>query len=856
MDQIENFTQMKVQQLSRLQGRIEEKIITIPVVIHIIYSNELENISDDQIQSQIDVLNEDFRKVTPYLTDKWSQAADTKIEFQLALVDPEGNSTKGITRKSSTVTSWSSKDLMKSSKTGGVDPWNTLEYLNIWVCNIEGGILGYAQYPGGRVSTDGVVISPNYFGSSDKGSNFYLTKPFDKGRTATHEVGHFLNLRHIWGNNKSCGSDDFVTDTPRSNGPNYGCQQGVVSCGSEDMTENFMDYSDDACMSVFTSGQKARMHALFQEGGFRYRLARSNKFYMVPHELKTPKDLVTLDIKPTEAYIAWKKVKGVCYDIRYRVTGTEFWNQTSVTGSSVVVKDLKDASEYEIQVRSTSSLGSSVFSDSLKFTTLNKDPYCVSNGKNPNEIYIGKFTLGSINNVSDREEKGYSNFTSLSTKLIKTHQSNFEITPVMVNDFDYKIGYAVFIDYNQDNDFDDEGELVYTKEKTREVFIEGNFIVPDSAKEGETRMRVAIKYNDIPEACEVYDYGEVEDYTVAICRSNSDIKPLSKPENLKVVAITEKEITVSWDIVQNNAGIKGYDVYLNDEFVKLVKEPLIVLDDLESSTTHKISIKTVDFLERKSEFSEISVTTLPEEYTYCESKGNKTTYEWIDKVEIGEISNYTKSDNGYGDYTHLEANVIKGDETPIVLSAGFLNFSYTEFWSVWIDFNQNGSFEDGEQVLSGSSSNGESLYKMIQISGDALSGKTRMRVSMKFNAEQTPCESFSEGEVEDYTLNILEKGVSGQVEEADVSNASVLGDTSMIKVTVYPNPTTEHINVTLHEKQKEEIVSYQIINSMGQVVQKEKMSDCKIDVSTLSLGMYTLEFDDGQKKFQTKIVKK
>lgn len=274
MLEIETYTQQKVQHMQN--NRIDGSIITIPVVVHVIYSNSNENISDAQIQSQIDVLNEDFRRLNSDADNTWSQAADTEIQFCLANVDPNGNATNGITRKSSSRTSWGTNDAMKKSSQGGVDPWDASQYLNMWVCNIGGGILGYAQFPGGSASTDGVVMGPQYFGSSAKGSGFYLSAPFDLGRTTTHEVGHFLNLRHIWGDG-GCSVDDFVSDTPTSDAANYGCSTGHSSCGSVDMVQNYMDYSDDSCMNLYTQGQKNRMRAVLLPGGVRASLGASNK---------------------------------------------------------------------------------------------------------------------------------------------------------------------------------------------------------------------------------------------------------------------------------------------------------------------------------------------------------------------------------------------------------------------------------------------------------------------------------------------------------------------------------------------------------------------------------------------------
>lgn len=288
MQQIEEFTRQRIQEMGP-QESISGNIITIPVVVHVIYRTAQENISAAQIQSQIDVLNEDFRRTNADADNRWSQAVDTEIQFCLASVDPNGNPTTGITRKSSTTTAWGTNDAMKRASSGGVDAWNTGEYLNMWVCNIGGGILGYAQFPGGSAATDGVVMGPQYFGSSQKGTGFYLSAPFDLGRTTTHEVGHFLNLRHIWGDG-GCSVDDFVSDTPTSDAPNYGCTPTHVSCSSTDMVQNYMDYSDDGCMNLYTAGQKARMRAILNAGGSRRSLALSDKCSSTPPPAPTCND--------------------------------------------------------------------------------------------------------------------------------------------------------------------------------------------------------------------------------------------------------------------------------------------------------------------------------------------------------------------------------------------------------------------------------------------------------------------------------------------------------------------------------------------------------------------------------------
>jgi hypothetical protein len=191
----------------------------IPVVVHVVYETNDQNISDEQVKSQIDVLNADYRQknADSGLVPSVFQLvmADARIEFSLATTDPGGNPTNGITRTQTTTNSFSDDDAVKSAATGGADAWPDDSYLNIWVCNLGGGLLGYAQFPGGPAATDGVVILHSAFGTVGT-----ATAPFHLGRTATHEIGHWLNLRHIFGDDGGgCWGDDFVSDTPNQGGP-------------------------------------------------------------------------------------------------------------------------------------------------------------------------------------------------------------------------------------------------------------------------------------------------------------------------------------------------------------------------------------------------------------------------------------------------------------------------------------------------------------------------------------------------------------------------------------------------------------------------------------------------------------
>lgn len=252
-------------------------VIVIPVVVHVLYNTALQNISDAQIMSQIAVLNRDFRGTNADRTKAPSYfaplAGDAGFEFRLAKIDPNGYSTTGIVRKQTSIQMFGLDDRIKSNTIGGDDAWDSKSYLNIWVGNIVSGILGYTSKPGGPATMDGVVINYAAFGTMGTAG-----APFNLGRTATHEIGHWLNLRHTWAD-AYCG-DDEVDDTPQQRASNTGCPEGEkFSCGTTphgDMYMNFMDLTNDACMYMFTYGQCQRMRALFAVGGFRQEMLASN----------------------------------------------------------------------------------------------------------------------------------------------------------------------------------------------------------------------------------------------------------------------------------------------------------------------------------------------------------------------------------------------------------------------------------------------------------------------------------------------------------------------------------------------------------------------------------------------------
>jgi len=273
-------------------------IITIPVVVHVIHSGQAlgiaPNITDAQVQSQITVMNNDFRKMasTPGFNTN-PVGADTMIQFALAKVDPKGNPTDGIDRVNLCQTAWAMTAIDDYVKP--VTIWDPTKYMNMWSVNFtDSSLLGYAQFPstsglpgldvnGGYADTDGVVANFSTFGSSDYGTNFLLNAPYDKGRTMTHEVGHFLGLRHIWGDD-TCGTD-YCADTPTAHDANGGCPTTTPSCDDPsiyEMVQNYMDYTYDTCMNIFTINQKDRITAVMNNSPRRMELKTSVADIAIP----------------------------------------------------------------------------------------------------------------------------------------------------------------------------------------------------------------------------------------------------------------------------------------------------------------------------------------------------------------------------------------------------------------------------------------------------------------------------------------------------------------------------------------------------------------------------------------------
>lgn len=557
----------------------------------------------------------------------------------------------------------------------------------------------------------------------------------------------------------------------------------------------------------------------------------------------TPTNLTASSVGANSANLGWSAVSNTTYDVRYRVSGTSTWTTKSATSNSLTLSALSSTTQYEAQVRSKCSDGSnSSYSSSINFTTTDVQlNYCAAKGNNNSDEYIGRVQVGSLDYSSGASSGGYADYTAQSADLGKGDVVNVTITPKWTGST-YSEGYSVWIDYNQDGDFDDAGEQVWTKAASSSSSVSGTFTVPSSAIAGNTRMRVAMKYNAIPDACGTFSYGEVEDYTVNI--TSGGTVTCTAPSSLSVSNITETTATLTWS---NESEANDYTIRIRN--VASSSWTSIAATGNSANITGMIADTQYEWQVRSncagstSDYSSVNTFTSasPVSVTYCDSQGNSSSYEWIKRIVLGSIDNSSGSDGGYGDYTNLSTDLAKGSSNTMNVQTGFSGSSYTEYWSVWIDFNQDGVFSTSERVVNGSSSSSNLLQATVNIPTSALAGSTRMRVAMKYNAAATSCEAFSFGEVEDYTINIVNSALSTMTATNDLDSEMLGREDNIAIYSLYPNPAQDKLNVNIRDIDASKGI--RIYSSNGALVKSitTDRENSTIDVSSLEEGMYILK---------------
>ena len=336
-----------------------------------------------------------------------------------------------------------------------------------------------------------------------------------------------------------------------------------------------------------------------------------------------------------------------------------------------------------------------------------------------------------------------------------------------------------------------------------------------------------------------------------------DTEAPTVPTGLASSNITTSSATISWNASSDNVGVTAYEVYKDGALAGTVGTTTYNATGLSAETTYAFTVKAKDAANNVSAASSaLNVTTLDQQVvTYCSTQGNSVVDEWIDLVELNEIDNVTGANGGYADFTHLTANVARGSSQRIYLSCGHSGTAYTEYWHVWIDWDQSGTFDTDERMVYGSSSSSALLYGDFTVPSDAVLGTTGMRVTMKYNSTATPCETFAYGEVEDYTVNVTSASFSAFSAENN-SNAEILGNEASTDIVLYPNPANSFINVNVVNGTRQGIINiYNMIGSLVKVVEIDG-NEQEIDISDLPKGVYIISVEDKKEPIIKQFIKK
>ncbi|WP_438426342.1 M14 family zinc carboxypeptidase [Aquimarina macrocephali] len=511
------------------------------------------------------------------------------------------------------------------------------------------------------------------------------------------------------------------------------------------------------------------------------------------------------------ATIGWTAVAGATYDLRYRQTGTTTWTTSTENGTSKVISGLTPSTAYEVQLRSKCADGTnSNYSSSTNFTTTDVQlNYCASNGQSISDEYISNVKLGTINKTSTGGSGGYNDFTAESTNLSKGSANTITITPTWTGT-KYNEGYSVWIDYNQDGDFADTGEQVWTNAASQTTPVSGNFTVPATAKDGNTRMRVSMKYNGIPTPCESFGYGEVEDYTVAIGGPSADTQDPSTPAGLTASNVAQTTLTLSWNAATDNVGVTGYDVYQGATNLGSVTATTRNITGLTANTAYQFTVKAKDAAGNQSVASStLNITTA----------GTSSTYDV--KLRI-TFDNYPEETS----WEIKDANnqvVHSGGTYPSQPDGSTLNITKTLDVGCYTLVLKD-SYGDGICCSYGNGS-----YELTNSTSGAV-----LASGASFTSEDT--KNFCVGNAAIHNFNT---DVKTDVESSDI--------------VIHPVPAKDFIIIRMNNFNGS---TYRIVNKAGQIVRNGKMSENRIELNNLPSGMYFVSVKSDTKTITKKLILK
>ncbi len=624
-EEFENWIAPKIEEIKSQRAVSPNEtnaVKTIPVIFHIITDGVgSENLSQAAVQAQIDQLNIDYANLAG---SSYGVSADTEIQFCLAQQDEGGYALEetGINR----ITAYGDENFLNTFVDSDIKPntqWDPTKYMNVWVVgaltNGSFTLLGYAQFPdssgldglntsGGAANTDGVVVIASSVGSianpnPDGGQ-------YASGRTLTHEAGHWLGLRHIWGDTAACTNDDFCADTPDAIDSNYNCPT-IDSCPVDglgnDMVENYMDYTDDTCMDTFTADQKLRIDAVMANSPRRTELASSNvcqpgitsnldgqiefgelNLVNCPTGSITPEIIITNRGNNTLTFATIEYFIDSETPASYNWSGSlplgEFETITLPTINLSLGGHTFNAELIDPNGGTDEQPGNNIIVTNLNITGAN----CSSVGTTTYNTSTEGVVFNTISNLNSGKPSGYSDFTSISTDI--NIDSSYDLSVYANSDGNYQIITFVWIDWNQNCDFDDAGEqydLGTSVNIVNDLTTNSplSITIPSGAALGNTTMRVTTKYTDpganqFPTSCENGHDAEVEDYTINVFGA------------LSIDEYYSNSLTIYPNPVTNKLTIKVSDNYVPDNYKiynmigQLVTQKTINnLTDLEINTS-------------------------------------------------------------------------------------------------------------------------------------------------------------------------------------------------------------------------------------------------------------------------------
>jgi len=539
------------------------------------------------------------------------------------------------------------------------------------------------------------------------------------------------------------------------------------------------------------------------------------------------------------------------------------------SGTTASLSGLSPETTYEVQVRSKCSDGTnSSYSASQTFTTtavqLN---YCASNGNDVSDEYISNVTLGSINNSTGASSGGYADYTSQSTNLSQGSDYTISITPTWTGTL-YNEGYSVWIDYNNDGDFSDAGEQVWTQAPTQTTPVSGSFTVPNSTFEGATRMRVSMQYNAVPASCGSFNYGEVEDYTVNLSAGNgADTQAPTIPTNLAVSNVTETTASLSWTASTDNVGVTEYEVFSSGTSLGTVTSTGANLTGLTANTSYTYTVAAKDAAGNISAQSNSVSFTTP-----GGTNGTTVLHEgffesgWDGWIDGGSDSfRYSGSRSYEGSYS-----IRIRDNSGTGSSMTSETFNLSSYDSVEIEFYfYANSMENGEdfwvRFYNGSSWSTVATYAR----GTNFDNNTFYTATVVLNAAdytfatnsqfRFQCDASGNND-QIYIDQVTIRGINGTGATSNSINSlgsytttSTDGDLE-VDFRLFPVPAKQFINIGLIDNA--ENATYKIVNMLGQTVSSGKLNTTsRVNISKLQSGLYIVEVNDGEETMTRKFIK-